>query len=112
MSAFPICKKEPFLVNTGRGGLIDSDALIQSLKSGRLGGVALDVYEQETGVFFEDHSSYGIQDDVLARLVSFPNVFVTSHQAFLTKQALEAIANATFYNFECYTRDMTGYLVP
>ena len=88
-------KDGAFLVNTSRGKLVDSAAVISALKSGKLGGVALDVYEEEEGVFFEDHSDTALLDDVLARLLTFPNVLVTSHQAFLTREALTAIAETT-----------------
>lgn len=88
-------KRGAYLVNTSRGKLVDSAAVIQALKSGHLGGVALDVYEEEEGVFFEDHSATPLQDDVLSRLLTFPNVLVTSHQAFLTQEALQSIAQTT-----------------
>jgi D-lactate dehydrogenase len=88
-------KRGAYLVNTSRGKLVDSKAVISALKSGHLGGVALDVYEEEEGVFFEDLSDVPLQDDVLSRLLSFPNVLVTSHQAFLTEEALTAIAETT-----------------
>ena len=88
-------KEGVYLVNTSRGKLVDSAAVIQALKSGRLGGVALDVYEEEEGVFFEDHSARVMQDDVLSRLLTFPNVLITAHQAVLTKEALSAIAEVT-----------------
>lgn len=88
-------KEGVYLVNTSRGKLVDTAAVIQALKTGRLGGVALDVYEEEEGVFFEDHSAKVLQDDVLSRLLTFPNVLITSHQAFLTKEALTAIAEVT-----------------
>lgn len=88
-------KHGAYLVNTSRGKLVESKAVIAALKSGQLGGVALDVYEEEEGVFFEDHSDAALQDDVLSRLLTFPNVLVTSHQAFLTQEALEAIAETT-----------------
>lgn len=92
-------KRGAYLVNTSRGKLVDTAALIEALKSGRLGGVALDVYEEEEGIFFEDHSERGLlQDDELSRLLTFPNVLVTSHQAFLTKEALEEIARVTVTN--------------
>lgn len=87
-----------FLVNTSRGKLVDTQALLVALKSGRLGGVALDVYEEEEGVFFEDYSGQVLQDDELSRLLTFPNVLVTSHQAFLTKDALSEIARVTVTN--------------
>lgn len=87
-----------FVINTSRGKLIDSTALIHHLKSGRLGGVALDVYEEEAGVFFEDHSGTVLQDDELTLLLSFPNVLITSHQAFLTSEALTEIARVTIDN--------------
>jgi D-lactate dehydrogenase len=88
-------KRGAYLVNTSRGKLVDSVAVISALKSGHLGGVALDVYEEEEGVFFEDLSESPMQDDVLSRLLTFPNVLVTSHQAFLTEEALTAIAETT-----------------
>lgn len=91
-------KPGAFIVNTSRGKLIDSAALIRHLKSGHIGGVALDVYEEEEGVFFEDHSGSMMQDDELALLISFPNVLITSHQAFLTHEALTEIARVTTDN--------------
>ena len=86
------------LVNTGRGGLVDTPALIEALKSGQLGYLGLDVYEEEAQLFFEDRSDLPLQDDVLARLLTFPNVIVTAHQAFLTREALAAIADTTLHN--------------
>ena len=83
------------IVNTSRGALIDTAALIQGLKSGVVGGVALDVYEQEGDLFFEDLSNEVIQDDLFQRLLTFPNVLVTGHQAFLTEEALTSIAQTT-----------------
>ncbi len=83
------------IVNTSRGALIDTAALIEGLKSRKVGGVALDVYEQEADLFFEDLSNEIIQDDVFQRLLTFPNVLVTGHQAFLTEEALGAIAQTT-----------------
>jgi D-lactate dehydrogenase len=88
------------LINVSRGALIDTTALIEALKSGRLGGVALDVYEEEEGIFFEDLSGEVLQDDELARLLTFPNVLITSHQAFLTREALSDIARTTVNNLE------------
>lgn len=86
------------LVNTGRGALIDTQALISSLKTGHLGGACLDVYEEEEGVFFEDLSDQILADDQLARLLTFPNVLITSHQGFLTNEALRSIAQTTLQN--------------
>ena len=91
-------KRGATIINTSRGALIDTTALIDALKSGQIGGVALDVYEEEEGVFFEDLSDVVLQDDELARLLTFPNVLITSHQAFLTREALEAIAKTTLAN--------------
>jgi D-lactate dehydrogenase len=91
-------KRGAFIVNTSRGKLIDTAALIEALKSGRVGGVALDVYEEEEGVFFEDHSDRVLADDELARLLTFPNVLITAHQAFLTREALSEIARVTLEN--------------
>lgn len=87
-------KKGVMLINTGRGGLIDTVALIESVKSGHVGCAGLDVYEEE-GIFFSDHSGEILQDDHLARLMTFPNVLITSHQAFLTREALANIAETT-----------------
>jgi D-lactate dehydrogenase len=95
-------KEGAYLINTSRGGLIDTGALIESLKQGKLGGVALDVYEIEEGVFFEDLSHEVLQDDDLARLLSFPNVLVTSHQGFLTEEALSEIARVTTGNLASF----------
>jgi D-lactate dehydrogenase len=91
-------KPGAYVVNTSRGKLIDTTALIAALKSGRLGGVALDVYEEEEGVFFEDLSGVVLADDELSRLLTFPNVLITSHQAFLTTEALTEIARVTVEN--------------
>ncbi len=94
-STLSLMKPGAFLVNTSRGKLVESSAVIDALKSGHLGGVALDVYEEEEGIFFEDHSGAVLQDDELARLISFPNVLITAHQAFLTREALSEIARVT-----------------
>lgn len=91
-------KRGVLLVNTSRGGLLDSRALIDALKSGHLGGLALDVYEEEENFFFRDLSDQVIGDDVLARLLSFPNVLITAHQGFFTREALDNIANTTLQN--------------
>lgn len=91
-------KRGLVLVNTSRGGLLDAEAAIEALKTGRLGGLAIDVYEQEADLFFEDLSNEILTDDVLARLLTFPNVLVTGHQAFFTREALAAIAGTTLGN--------------
>ncbi len=88
-----------FIVNTSRGKLIDTGALIAALKNGHVGGVALDVYEEEAGIFFEDLSGQVLQDDLLSRLLTFPNVLITAHQAFLTHEALSEIARVSTENF-------------
>ena len=88
-------KRGALLVNTSRGGLIDTEAAIEALKSGQLGGLALDVYEQEADLFFRDLSSTIIADDVFQRLLSFPNVIVTGHQAFFTQEAISTICETT-----------------
>jgi D-lactate dehydrogenase len=88
------------LVNTGRGALIDTPAVVEGLKSGRVGSLALDVYEEEADLFFEDRSSEVLTDDVFARLQTFPNVLVTAHQGFLTHEALAAIAATTLANLD------------
>ena len=91
-------KPGAMLVNTGRGALIDTKAVLDALKSGQLGSLALDVYEEESELFFEDRSDEIIDDDVFARLLTFPNVLITAHQAFLTREALAAIAETTLHN--------------
>jgi D-lactate dehydrogenase len=91
-------KPGAYLINVSRGKLIDTSALVEALKSGQLGGVALDVYEEEEGIFFQDLSGEMLQDDVLARLLTFPNVLITAHQAFLTHEALTDIAHVTVEN--------------
>lgn len=90
------------LVNTSRGGIIESKALLAALKSGKIKGAGLDVYEEEANLFFEDMSDTIITDDVLSLLVSMPNVIITSHQAFLTEEALAKIAEVTLFNLDQY----------
>jgi D-lactate dehydrogenase len=97
-----LMKPGVILINVSRGALIETTALIESLKSGRLGGVALDVYEEEEGVFFEDLSGQILQDDELARLLTFPNVLITAHQAFLTREALAEIGRVTVANLVAF----------
>lgn len=90
------------LINTSRGGLVDTNAVIQGLKSGKIGYLGLDVYEQEADLFFEDLSNVVIQDDIFQRLLTFPNVVITGHQAFFTQEALINIANTTLGNITEY----------
>lgn len=99
------------LINTGRGALVDTPALIDALKSGQLGYLGLDVYEEEAALFFEDQSDLPLQDDVLARLLTFPNVIVTAHQAFLTREALGAIAETTLQNIAAWAAGQPQNLV-
>ncbi|MDU8361377.1 2-hydroxyacid dehydrogenase [Pseudomonas syringae group sp. J309-1] len=99
------------LINTGRGALVDTPALSEALKSGQLGYLGLDVYEEEALLFFEDRSDHPLQDDVLARLLTFPNVIVTAHQAFLTHEALGAIAQTTLDNIHAWASDQPQNLV-
>lgn len=93
-------KDGAFLLNTSRGALVDSEALLETLTAGKLRGAALDVYEEEANLFYEDMSDKIIKDDTLALLVSRPNVLITSHQAFLTEEALDNIASVTIQNFD------------
>ena len=95
-------KKGVVIVNTSRGGLIDTDALLEGIKSRRIGAACLDVYEEEADIFFEDRSGHILNDDQLSRLISMPNVIVTSHQAFLTEEALNNIAETTVKNVLSY----------
>jgi D-lactate dehydrogenase len=92
------------IVNTSRGPLIDTRAAIEALKSGRIGNLAIDVYEEEADLFFEDLSDQVITDDVFSRLLTFPNVLITAHQAFFTEEALENIAETTLHNATVYER--------
>ncbi len=93
-----LMKKDVYLINTSRGALIHTDDLIEALLDKKFAGVALDVYEEEEGVFYEDRSNDIIRDDNLARLMTFPNVMVTSHMGFFTREAMEAIARVTLEN--------------
>ena len=92
------CKRGVVLLNTSRGGLVDTEALLAGIKSRKVGAACLDVYEEESDIFFEDYSGHIIEDDTLARLISMPNVIVSSHQAFLTEEALSNIAQTTVEN--------------
>lgn len=98
-------KKGVTIVNTSRGSLIDTEDLLASIKDRHVGAVCLDVYEEESNLFFNDNSGHILNDDILARLISMPNVIVTSHQAFLTKEALANIANTTSKNIIDYFKD-------
>lgn len=101
-------KDDALLVNSSRGGLVDSEALVEELRKGRFSGVGLDVYEAEQGLFFLDKSLDVIQDDVLARLMTFNNVLVTSHQAYYTRDAVGQIVDTTVGNVEDYVAGRTG----
>jgi D-lactate dehydrogenase len=107
-SAINRMKDGVMIINTGRGKLIKTGALIEGLKSGKIGSAGLDVYEEESGYFFEDFSMSMISDDVLARLLTFPNVIITSHQGFFTTEALANIANTTLGNVQEFFNG--GYL--
>lgn len=98
-------KKGVLIVNTGRGALIDTSAAIAGLKSGRIGSLAIDVYEEEEEYFFEDRSDHIIHDDVLARLMTFPNVLITAHQGFFTREALSEIAKTTLENATAFANN-------
>jgi D-lactate dehydrogenase len=90
------------LINTSRGALIDTPAAIEALKEGQLGSLGIDVYEEEAHLFFENLSGRVIHDDVFARLLTFPNVLITGHQAFFTREALQAIADTTIENADAF----------
>ena len=98
------------LINTSRGGLVDSNVLVPSLKSGKIGYLGMDVYEKEGALFFEDHSCEIIQDDIFERLLTFPNVLITGHQAYFTAEALSHIAKTTAQNIESYLKKPTARL--
>lgn len=93
-------KKGVYILNTSRGMLIDAEALLEGIKERKIGAACLDVYEDENDIFFKDYSGHILQDDVLARLISMPNVIITSHQAFLTEEALDNIAKTTIDNIK------------
>lgn len=101
-NALKLMKKNVLIVNTSRGRLIDTEALLAALNEKRIGGAALDVYEEESGLFFEDNSDKIVTDEVISMLISRPNVIITSHQAFLTEEALSNIAQVTLKNFDDY----------
>lgn len=91
-------KKGVVIINTSRGALIDTESLVEGIKYRKIGAACLDVYEEESNIFFHDYSNHIVNDDVLARLISMPNVIVTSHQTFLTNEALSNIADTTLAN--------------
>ena len=103
------------LINTSRGALIDTGAIITVLKNHHIGYLGIDVYEQEEHLFFHDRSGDIIEDDAIQRLMSFPNVLVTAHQAFFTKEAMDEIAETTFFQLhqlqQGITKDLPGLLV-
>jgi D-lactate dehydrogenase len=105
--ALKFFKKGAMLINTSRGALIHTADAIQALKSGQLGYLGLDVYEQESALFFHDLSGEIIQDDLIARLISFPNVLITSHQGFFTREAMQQIAEVTFLNADEFSAGKT-----
>ncbi|MET3586195.1 lactate dehydrogenase-like 2-hydroxyacid dehydrogenase [Pseudorhizobium tarimense] len=98
----PLLKPGVMLINTSRGAVIDAYAAIAGLKDGTIGSLGLDVYEEEADLFFEDLSNTVLRDDVFARLLTFPNVLITGHQAFFTQEALDAIADTTIANIEAF----------
>jgi len=102
-AALASLRPHAMLINTSRGALIDTRALIAALKAGRVGSVGLDVYEEEGDLFFRDLSGQALQDDVFARLMSFPNVLITAHQGFFTQEACTAIAETTITNATAFT---------
>ncbi len=109
IDATAIAQMKPgaMLINTSRGAVVDAAALIEGLKSGQVGSVGLDVYEEEGDLFFENLSDKVIQDDVFARLLTFPNVLITGHQAFFTHEAMSAIAETTIGNITAFERSGT-----
>ena len=100
--AIAVMKKGVVILNTSRGALIDAEALLEGIKARKVGAACLDVYEEEADIFFEDRSGHILNDDLLSRLISMPNVIVTSHQAFLTEEALNNIAETTVNNIRSY----------
>ena len=109
--AIALMKKGVMIVNTSRGGIVDTQAVIRGLKIGHVGSLGIDVYEEEADLFFEDHSSHVMRDDQFARLLTFPNVIVTGHQAFFTDTALTQIANTTLKNATHFDRGKPNNVV-
>ena len=108
LKSLGLMKKGAMLINTSRGGLVNAKACIAMLKTGQLGSLGLDVYEEEADLFFEDLSDKVLQDDLFARLLTFPNVLITAHQAFFTKTALDNIADTTLANITAFEKDGKG----
>ena len=107
-AAIEMMKPGVMLINTSRGGLVDTASVIAGLKSKQIGHLALDVYEQEGDLFFEDHSTSIVQDDVFQRLLTFPNVLITGHQGFFTAEALQQIAHTTMHNLTCFAEQQAS----
>lgn len=105
-TAIATFKPGAMLINTSRGGLIDTAAAIEALKSGHIGALGLDVYEHESSLFFEDHSDTPITDDLFSRLLTFPNVVITGHQAFFTREALAEIGETTVANLDAFDKSL------
>ncbi len=106
-SLFQIMKPNALLVNTARGGIVHTRDLLTALKKGKIGGYATDVYEKEKGIFFKDNSYSGIADQQLKELIALPNTLLTPHQAFVTREALQNIAETTIYNLDCWEENRT-----
>ncbi len=104
---FQVMKPNAVLVNTARGGIVHTGDLLKALKNGTIGGYATDVYEKEKGIFFRDNSFSGISDEQLKELIALPNTLVTPHQAFVTEEALQNIAETTIYNLDCWEENRT-----
>ena len=100
-----LTKQGVMLINTARGAVINTEHVIEALENGKIGYLGLDVYEREKGIFFYNHSNQKIKDDVLKKLMSYPNVIITPHQAFATNEALSNIADTTFYNIDCWAKN-------
>jgi len=101
-------KRGVMLINTSRGALVNTKDVIAGLKTGHIGYLGLDVYEEESGLFFEDHSEDILKDDTISRLLTFKNVLITSHQGFLTETALKNIADTTVYNLDCFEKGISS----
>lgn len=101
-------KKNVMLINTSRGTLVNTKDVIDAIKTGQIGYFGMDVYEEEEHLFFEDHSEDILQDEIIGRLMTFKNVLITGHQAFLTKEALQNIAATTIYNLDCFEKGITN----